>query len=138
MTPERWEKVNEIFNSALVRAPNLRAAFLTQACGNDVQLLREVESLTRSHQQSDTFIDSPDFEIARDPAKEHQPHLIAGTTIGHYKIASLLGRGGMGEVYLARDSKLGRNVLSSSCRQVSPRMRIEYGVSNWKRAPLLR
>jgi Tol biopolymer transport system component len=110
MTPERWEKVNELFHSALGRAPNLRAAFLNQACGDDVELLKEVESLIRSHEQSTTFIDSPAFEIARDLSEEDQPQLIAGTSAGHYKIVSLLGRGGMGEVYLARDSRLGRQV----------------------------
>jgi hypothetical protein len=78
MTPERWEKVNELFHSAIACAPSLRAAFLNQACGNDVGLLREVESLIRSHQKTETFIDSPVFEIARDQAKENQPHLVAG------------------------------------------------------------
>ncbi len=109
MTPERWRQVKEIFQSALDRAPGQRSAFLSEACGLDKALRKEVESLIASHEKDGSFIDSPAYQVAaQELAEDHE--LKAGQTIGHYQVLSMLGRGGMGEVYLARDSKLGRNV----------------------------
>ena len=110
MTPERWQQVNEIFHSALEREPARRAAFIDQACADDHELRKEVVSLIRSHENTDSFIDAPGFGAAAQLLAEDSPDLSVGQRIGHYKIISLLGSGGMGEVYLAQDSKLGRKV----------------------------
>jgi eukaryotic-like serine/threonine-protein kinase len=59
MTPERWQQVKEIFNSAIQYEPKGRAAFLLQACGGDEALRKEVESLLASHEKDGSFIDSP-------------------------------------------------------------------------------
>ena len=66
MTPERWQKVKEIFDSALQYEPAQRAAFLSNACGGDDALRREVESLITSHEKDGSFIDSPAYEAAAD------------------------------------------------------------------------
>ena len=110
MTPEQWKRVNELFHSALEREPAQRATFLDHACDGDQELRKEVESLISLHEKTGSFIDAPAFEAATQLLAEDKAALTAGQRIGRYKILSLLGKGGMGEVYLAQESKLGRNV----------------------------
>ncbi|MEO8435365.1 MAG: protein kinase [Pyrinomonadaceae bacterium] len=109
MSPERWRRVDELFHSALERGPAERAAFLTEACAGDEALRREVEKLIAAHEKDGSFIDSPayaDTELLVD----RQAVLTSGQSLGPYKVINLLGRGGMGEVYLAQDSRLSRKV----------------------------
>lgn len=109
MTPERWQRVDELFHSALEREPTNRGAFLRESCAGDEELQKEVEKLIAAHEADGSFIDSPayaDTEILSD----RQADLVAGQRLGPYKIMSHIGSGGMGEVYLAEDTRLGRKV----------------------------
>ena len=110
MTPERWQRVKEIFQAALERAPGERSAFVTRACGGDESLRREVESLISSHEKDGSFIDSPAYQVAAELLADEHAELKPGQTIGSYEIVSFISRGGMGEVYLAQDKRLGRQV----------------------------
>ena len=101
MQAERWQRVEELFGVALDRAPDERATFLTEACGNDDGLRREVEALLVSHQRAGDFIQSSAFEDALNLIKRPEPTLESGHRIGSYGVIREIGRGGMGTVYLA-------------------------------------
>src|SRR5437764_4337419 len=108
MTPERWQQVDEIFQTAIELKPEERHGFLQGACSGDDELRREVESLITADDQGLSFIDEPAVEVAAGLFATGEPGLAEGQSIGHYEIVGLIGRGGMGEVYLARDNRLNR------------------------------
>lgn len=110
MTPERWQQVKEIFDSAIRYRPEHRGMFLSQACSGDDELRSEVESLIVSHEKEGSFIDEPAYYAAAELLVNEKPELRSGYSIGNYEVLSFISRGGMGEVYLAQDKRLSRKV----------------------------
>src|SRR5215210_5860597 len=110
MTPERWQQVKDVFNSAINYRPEERSLFISRVCSGDEALRSEVESLIASHEESGSFIDKPAFEAAASLLANEKAELSQGQTIASYEVISFLSRGGMGEVYLAEDKRLGRKV----------------------------
>ncbi len=114
MTPERWEQIGEVYHAALELHPEQRAAFLRRACADDQELRHEVESLLAADESAGDFIAEQALKDAAKMLAEDQSRSassrLEGQMLGHYRIISLLGVGGMGEVYLARDSRLERKV----------------------------
>ena len=108
MNPERWQQLKQIFQSALERNPAERSAFLSQACADDPALRSEVESLIASHDQAGDSIEAMAAEAATEMLADDRA--IVGKQIGHYQVLNRIGRGGMGEVFLAQDATLGRKV----------------------------
>ncbi len=100
MSSENWNRINELFYAALDRPPELRAAFLKDACGSDSTLQQEVESLLAAYTDSENFIQSPASKNALEFLQHQDVQLATGDRVGAYNIVREIGRGGMGAVYL--------------------------------------
>src|SRR5215510_479533 len=116
---DRWEQIERLYHAALELEPDALEAFLDEACAGDEDLRHEVTGLLACDVPSDSFIQSPAIDIAAramaaDPPIEASTDsvgsLIAASQIGVYQLLEPLGRGGMGEVHLALDPRLGRKV----------------------------
>ncbi len=111
MTPERWQHIKTVFYGAMACPPAERDSFLDSACAGDDAVRREVSELISAHGESDEFLSAPAFELAARSLAGRKPEALApGQLISHYRIISSLGTGGMGEVYLAEDTRLRRRV----------------------------
>ena len=106
MSQPDWHRVEEIFNAASELTHDARPAFLDEACAGNPDLRRQVELLLSNDRQADSFLEEPVFaDSTVTMAATMQP----GRQLGPYRIVSPRGAGGMGEVYRAHDTKLGRS-----------------------------
>jgi len=110
MTPERWQQIDEVFQAATALEPSARAAFLENACGADRILYDKVSAMLVSDDGGWDLIEHPALEVGAPFLADDRPQLTPEQHIGRYQITHLIGRGGMGEVYLARDKRLNRKV----------------------------
>ena len=109
MTPQRWEQIRQVFDGALERSAQDRAAYLRVLCARDDELRREVETLLRSSEQAGEFLEIPAAQLsqfvlsdsARDPAHDDGGEYPEGYRVGPYQFVRRIGRGGMGAVWLA-------------------------------------
>jgi serine/threonine-protein kinase len=142
---ERWHRIEELFHAALDLEPQARPVFLEQACGPDHELRQEVESLLNSTGKSMAFVPQAVLEMAHEMSaaagndsnstgkqfRSFGRTIAAGTQLAHYKVISMLGAGGMGEVYLAEDLHLRRKV---AIKMLAPELTSdEHGLQRFER-----
>src|SRR5262249_10905469 len=117
MTPERWQQVKQIFQSAIELPPSERNSFISQACANDPELRSEVESLISSHNEAGDSVEEAATQMAAQIVTDEQDASLIGGSLGPYQIIGSIGKGGMGEVYLAQDTRLARRVALKLLRR---------------------
>jgi serine/threonine protein kinase/N-acetylneuraminic acid mutarotase len=110
ITPKRWRHLDELFQAAVELEPRHRPDFIDAACSGDRALRLEVEALLRADADDWKFLEEPALQLAAPFVADEKPQLVPGDQLGDYTIQNLIGRGGMGEVYLAKDLVLNRRV----------------------------
>ena len=113
MTDEKWQKVREIFDFALRQKPEERSDFVIEACGGDKSLRAEVESLLSLLGSAESFMETSAIARGADVIEAETNKLETEKCFGHYEIIEQIGTSGMGEVFLAKDKKLHRQVTVS-------------------------
>lgn len=111
MLPDRWKQIGDLYYETSLLPEGEQSSFLEKACGGDWELRREVESLLASSEKAKTFLDSyPGDVVAGMIVAEDIARSMSGQKLGRYQLHSLIGSGGMGEVYRASDTRLEREV----------------------------
>src|SRR5687768_10060067 len=106
---ERWHEIKDILYKALEMEPAERSSFLDKVCGKDNELRQEIESLIAAHGAAER-LESPALEMIAADVSNEVTNELAGKSLGHYQVIEKIGSGGMGDVYAARDTLLGRKV----------------------------
>ena len=126
MKQEHWQQIRDIFDGAIEHAPDERSRFLDEVCANDQEVRREVESLLSSLDSAENFMETPAVASLADVIQAETKKLETGKRFGHYEIIEQIGAGGMGEVYLAEDTRLERKtaikILPSNVARDEERM----------------
>src|SRR5437870_10564014 len=127
MATDLWQQVQQFFDAALQHSPEKRQEFLEQECGSNQELRREVESLLAAHDESGSFMAEPAVagtaEVLHRATSRFQP----GDTLGTYQVLDLVGSGGMGEVYRARDTRLQRTVAVEELNRDMTEVHVHMG-----------
>ena len=110
MTSERWSEIERLYHAAREQAAGEAGAFLKQACGSDDELRREVESLLAFETDTEDFMEASPIDLAARHLAQERGEKMKGRVLGRYQIEAWLGAGGMGDVYRAADTRLGRPV----------------------------
>src|SRR5215475_950999 len=109
MKPERWQHIDKLLGEALELEASRRATFLDQGCAGDEELRRKIDALLAAHEQAESFIEVPAFASAAQGLADESRSMV-GRHLGHYQVLALIGTGGMGAVWKAKDTRLDREV----------------------------
>ncbi|HEX7332545.1 MAG TPA: protein kinase [Pyrinomonadaceae bacterium] len=110
ITHDRWQQIKEIFYSALDHPPADRSAFLKEVCGNDTEMLEEVEALLTADAENGDFLVETVYELTEGMLADEPREFSVGQEVGQYKIEGFISSGGMGQIYEAHDTKLDRKI----------------------------
>ena len=109
MTTDRWRQIEQLYHQAQERESVERDRFLQEACADEA-MRSEVQSLLRCDAHAEGYLETPALEVTAEALAEGRRRSMLGRVLGHYQIVAFLAAGGMGEVYRARDSRIGREV----------------------------